>query len=102
VHLFATAIISAVTSLLVVILTSVLTTYRENKAQTKREVEKINFTYLNPLRLHLLENYFRLAEILTTVSRVGRSEPLLSVNSAADISEQSDEWFNGQGCYLIS
>ena len=63
---------------------------------------KINFTYLNPLRLHLLENYFRLAEILTTVSRVGRSEPLLSVNSAADISEQSDEWFNGQGCYLIS
>ena len=98
-----TAIISALTSLLVVFLTSVLTTYRENKAQRRRERERVNLTYLNPLRFYLVENHFRLSEILRRVSEEGgRCEALLFVDDPKEISQQNAEWFNGQGCYLIS
>jgi hypothetical protein len=102
-QILLTAIISAVTSLLVVILTPVLTTYRENKAQQRRDRERVNLTYLNPLRFYLVENHFRLTEILRRVSdEGGRCEALLFVNSPKDVSEKNAEWFNGQGCYLIS
>ena len=97
------AIISAVTSILVVLVTYSLNSYREIKSKEKIEHEKIISTYLNPLRLSLVENYFRLYEILTRVDESGGScEALLYVNNTKEVSDRSSEWFNSYGCYLIS
>lgn len=97
------AAISAITSVLVVVVTYVMTTRRETKLKEQRERERVNLEYLNPLRLHLVENYFRLREILNRVREGnGRCAWLLYVSHASDVSSQSAEWFNGKGAYLIS
>ncbi|NEQ47212.1 MAG: hypothetical protein F6K00_28195 [Leptolyngbya sp. SIOISBB] len=98
-----TAIISAVTSVLVVLVTYSLNSYREAKLKEKRDYERVVSTYLNPLRLSLVENYFRLSEILARVSESDRKhEALLYVDNAEEVSEKSSKWFNNHGCYLIS
>jgi hypothetical protein len=98
-----TAIISAVTSVLVVLVTYGLNSYRETKSKEKQEVDRIISTYLNPLRFYLVENYFRFSEILQRIAKGnGKYEPLLYVTDATEISGQSAEWFSGYGCYLIS
>lgn len=98
-----TAIISAFTSILVVLITYGLNSYREAKSKEKQDASRIISTYLNPLRFYLVENYFRLAEILTRIDKEdGQHEPLLYITDTEKISEQSAEWFNGYGCYLIS
>jgi len=98
-----TAIISAVTSVLVVLVTYGLNSYREAKSKEKQEANRIISTYLNPLRFYLVENYFRLAEMLQRIVKDGgKHEALLYVTDVREISEQSAEWFNSYGCYLIS
>lgn len=98
-----TAIISAVTSVVVVLVTYGLNSYREAKSKEKQETERIISTYLNPLRFYLVENYFRLAEILKRIAEgSGKHDALLYITDTKEISEQSAEWFNNHGCYLIS
>ena len=98
-----TAIISAVTSILVVLVTYGLNSYREAKSKEKQEADRIISAYLNPLRFYLVENYFRLSEILQRIAKDGgKHEALLYVTDVKEISEQSVEWFNSYGCYLIS
>lgn len=98
-----TAIISAATSVLVVLITYGLNAYRESKSKEKQETKQIVANYLNPLRFYLVENYFRLAEILQKLAQNnGRYEALLYVANAKDISEQTAEWFNEHGCYFTS
>ena len=98
-----TAIISAVTSVLVVFVTYSLNSHREAKLKEKRDYERVVSTYLNPLRLSLVENYFRLSEILASVSELdGKHEAFLYVDNAEEVSEQTSQWFNNHGCYLIS
>lgn len=98
-----TAIISAATSILVVLVTYGLNSYREAKSKEKQEVDRVISTYLNPLRFYLVENYFRLAEILESIAQEGgKHEALLYITDPKAISDQSPEWFNGYGCYLIS
>jgi hypothetical protein len=102
-EIFIPAIISAVTSLAVVIVTYVMTSRREARLKEQQERERVNLEYLNPLRLYLVENYFRLREILARVQQGnGRCAWLLYVEHARDVSSQSAEWFNGEGAYLIS
>ncbi|MEO0769343.1 MAG: hypothetical protein AAFY72_07900, partial [Cyanobacteria bacterium J06649_4] len=65
--------------------------------------EKIISSYLNPLRFYLVENYFRLTEILHRANKgAEKHEALFPISNAEDISNQSPEWFNSNGCYLIS
>jgi len=98
-----TAVISASTSILVVLITYGLNSYREARSKEKQETERIISNYLNPLRFYLVENYFRLAEILQRIIQEnGKHEALLYVKEAKDISEKSAEWFTGYGCYLTS
>jgi hypothetical protein len=98
-----TAIISALTSLLVVVVTYVLTGRRETRLKQAQERERVKLEYLNPLRLYLVENHFRLSEIRRRVDNEGgKCEALLYVLDPKEVSEQSAEWFNGHGCYLIS
>lgn len=80
------------------IVTYLLTLRREALAERK----KIYLEYLSPLRLYLTEDYFRLNEILRKVESEGKSDALTCVNDAKEISSKDGDWFNGQGCYLIS
>ena len=51
----------------------------------------------------MVENYFRLSEILAGVSESdGKHEAFLYVDNAEEVSEQTSKWFNNHGCYLIS
>jgi len=97
-----TAAISAATSVLVVLITYGLNAYRESRLRQAEDAQRVLSTYLNPLRLSLVENYFRLDEILRHVGQHYRHPALLTVDGAEAVSEQSPEWFNAHGCYLMS
>ena len=57
-QVFLTALISALTSVTVVIISYLLSARGEARKAEKAERETINTKYLNPLRLHLVENQF--------------------------------------------
>jgi hypothetical protein len=97
-----TALISASTSVVVVIISQVLSTRAETKRTERVERQVINSKYLNPLRLHLVENHFRLSEISRRIAKSGQCDDLLTVSSPADVSAKDADWFNGLGAYLIS
>jgi hypothetical protein len=98
----ATALISALTSVAVLLVSFFLSSRADRKKVTQAERHELNATYLNPLRLQLAENRFRLAEILTRNGESGRCEDLLPIEAPADISTQDPEWFTTWGAYLAS
>jgi hypothetical protein len=95
--------ISAITSLVV----SLLTLYvgglqRRREAERTRRAE-IHANYLNPLRFHTSEVHHRLGEILRAVEADDdRRRALEAVDTPADISTKPPEWLTGHGCYLTS
>jgi len=78
------------------------TQFLKSKAEREQEFKTLNLTYLKPLRLYLEENHFRLNEILNRVEAGGGKYDILVGVDANSISTQKAEWFNGEGCYLIS
>ena len=97
-----TAIIAAGTSLLVAIISQVLIGRREARTAREEERKMVQLEYLNPLRLYLIENHFRLSEIHRIVEEKGKCEFLLFIENASELSRKDGNWFNGNGCYLIS
>jgi hypothetical protein len=95
-------IISAITALITSSLVVYFTQFLKNKAEQEQEIKALNLKYLNPLRLFLEENHFRLNEILNRVETGGGKCDILVVAEIDAISKQKAEWFNGEGCYLIS
>lgn len=98
------AIIGGFLSLLVAMSTQYIITWRERSTAKREEKKKIQLQYLNPLRLFLVESHFRLAEIKGRVSESGnnRCDILLFEENANEIKNKDQQWFNGQGFYLIS
>jgi hypothetical protein len=94
----APAIIALVTSLVVAYFAQFL----KYRAEKRQETKEINLKYLNPLRLYLEENHFRIDEILKRVKAGGGRYELLTRVEAPAVSEQEAQWFNGEGCYLVS
>lgn len=96
---FVTAIIAAMTSIVVVIIKDLL-----DKSRAEKEKQQILLlTYLNPLRLSIEENYNRIHEISSRLR--DKETPIDSLFDniiAEDVSKQNLEWFNESGCYLIS
>jgi hypothetical protein len=90
----ASAVIGAVSALIVAILTGVLARIGDVRAERKR----IRDDYLNPLRLFAEEVHYRTEDMLTR-PQIGA---LLAGQELEEISDQPSEWFNGQGCYFIS
>jgi hypothetical protein len=101
-NIISTALISAVTSVLVVVISHMLSVRGEIKKAERVERQSVNSKYLNPLRLYLVENHFRLSEILSRATESGQCKDLLTVDSSADVSAKDAEWYNGWGTYLIS
>jgi len=98
----ATALVSALTSIIVVLVTFFLTSWNDRRKAARAERRELNARYLNPLRLHLAETRFRLTEIQARTGESGRCEDLLTIKDPADISARDPEWFTGWGTYLTS
>jgi len=98
------AIIAAITSLIVAIVSQYLVRWRERKNVKEGELKRVQLEYLNPLRLFLVENHFRLSEIRHFIEKSDnkKCDSLLSVDNPHEIIEKDDAWFNGEGCYLMS
>lgn len=94
------AIIATITSVAVVLLQEGLKTLTSKRQQAT----SINSAYLNPLRLYAEETFFRLYEIDERFTK-GQKENLLfleNIQNPQQLSNQSDDWFNGEGCYFTS
>ena len=98
----ATALISALTSVSVVFVSYFLSSRSDTKKAAQAERQALNARYLNPLRLQLAENRFRLTEILMRIEGSGQCDDLLTIDDPADMSDRSPEWFTGWGAYLAS
>lgn len=97
------ALIAAVTSVIVTVLSLLLTDRQQRHREVQSQAQDLNSRYLNPLRLHLVENHVRLADTLQRLeSASGRDEAILSVSEPAEISDKDVAWFNGPGCALLS
>ena len=98
----ATALISALTSVAVVLVSFFLSSRDDRKKAAQAEWQELNARYLNPLRLHLVETRFRLAEILLRTGESGQCEDLLTIDAPADLSDREPGWFANWGAYLVS
>jgi len=96
------AIVSAITALVTSALVVYFTHFLQSRAEKKQEIETLNRKYLNPLRLYLEENHFRINEILNRVESGGGKCDMLTGTEANAVSLQKADWFNGAGCYLIA
>ncbi|HEY9877290.1 MAG TPA: hypothetical protein V6D29_02485 [Leptolyngbyaceae cyanobacterium] len=76
--------------------------YSKQQDDDEANRQKVNLTYLNPLRLWLEETYVRLNGIYNRVANDGNCSALLFIETPGDVSDQEDSWFNEEGCYLIS
>lgn len=76
--------------------------YSKQQDEDEANRQKVNLTYLNPLRLWLEETYVRLNGIYSRVASDGTCDALLFVERPDDVSGQERIWFNEEGCYLIS
>lgn len=95
-------IITASTSVLVVILSQALIRQRERKQALENDRSCLCNEYINPIRFMLAENYYRVDKIAKQVKETGRSEELLVIERETDILDKDLEWFVEDGCYLIS
>ena len=99
---WTTALISALTSVAVVLVSFLLSSRAERKKAARAERQELNSRYLNPLRLHLAETRFRLSEILQRTKESGQCQDLLTIDAPADMSSRDPEWFTNRGAYLAS
>lgn len=92
-----TALISALTSVAVVFVSYFLSSRSDSRKAVQVERQALSVRYLNPLRLHLAENYFRLTKILMRTTERSKCEDLLTIDGPADISDRELEWFTSWG-----
>src|ERR1035437_3114232 len=96
-----TALISAFTSIIIVIISQTISARGEISKTRRIEQKEIISKFLNPPRLYLVENHLRLSEILYRIERGnGQCVALLAVESSADLSTKDAAWYNGVGAYL--
>lgn len=97
-----TAVISAITSLAVALTTQYFNEKTKQQVEKQKERDRINLTYLNPLRLHLEENYIRLIRIRQRLlEENGTCAMLMPIQQVNEI-PQDETWFNADGYYLTS
>ena len=101
--IFITALISATTSIAVVVISQIISARGEISKAQRIERQEINSKFLNPLRLYLVENHLRLSELLHRIEQgKGRCADLLTIEEPTDLSAKDAAWYNGAGAYLTS
>lgn len=93
------AIVSAVTSVIIALLSVQFASRQQKRGTEQAERKEINARYLNPLRFQVADNHFRLWQIL---NRKAVRERVLAVESPEEISGKDWAWFTGPGNYLLS
>lgn len=97
------AVITASTSIIVVILSQVLINYKEKKRAQEDEMNRLLKEYVNPIRFILAENYFRIKKIVDeTKNNKNRNDAILMVADKVENLNVNAEWFVRDGCYLMS
>jgi hypothetical protein len=87
----------------VTVLSLLLGDRHQRRREERRQRQDLNARYLNPLRLHLVENHYRLADTLQRIdAQGGQYEAMLTIGDPAEISDKDAAWFNGTGCALTS
>lgn len=98
-----TALVSAITSLVVALGTQYFALRASRSLEQAKERDRINFAYLNPLRLYLEEVYARLVRIDDRLTKgQGQCRDLLSIEEPEDIANIPEKWFAYEGYYLMS
>jgi putative N-acetylmannosamine-6-phosphate epimerase len=96
------AIISAGTSISVVILSQILIGYKEKNRLQESEMGRLLKEYLNPVRFILAENYYRINKIVNETKKNGNNYAILVVDEKVEQLNKTTEWFVGDGCYLMT
>lgn len=99
------AIISASTSIIVVVLSQALISLRDNRISRKAEIRNIQKEHINPLRFFLGECYLRIEQILDAFEEENSKKPIeniLIIQDPFELTSKDSSWFAGRGCYLIS
>ena len=95
---FLAAAVSAITALLVSFSSIFMTDRQRRRSEREAERTILNARYLNPLRLELAENHFRLAGTLRrAAAEGGRNAAMDSVTEPKEVSEKDAAWFSGAG-----
>lgn len=94
-------VVSAITAVAAAAVTYVLSARREQVMERRREADRVTRSYLQPLRLALVEVYNRLLQVQTRVAE-GNVESLQVVGCPEDLEGKDNHWFVWQGAYLIS
>ncbi|MET9695185.1 hypothetical protein ABZY81_43655 [Streptomyces sp. NPDC006514] len=102
VNTLMTALVSALTSGVVAIVTLLLSGRQQRRVDERAEREQLNVRYLNPLRWHAAEVHYRLSLIVAAVDEAGSYPPALVVDEPHEIEGKQPDWFMGHGCALIS
>lgn len=89
------ALVAGITSIVVLTAGHLLTI----QLADRQKKSQINSQYLNPLRLYVEEVYYRLYEI----NHMPKSHNwLLSIQHERELSDQEEDWYTSEGCYLVS
>ncbi|MBO2455025.1 hypothetical protein J4573_48615 [Actinomadura barringtoniae] len=96
------AVVAAITSVTVAVLSLLLGERQQRRKEERVRRQDLNAQYLNPLRLHLVENHFRLSGTFERTSEAGQAEAMLVIDDPAEVSGKDAAWFNGRGCALVS
>lgn len=97
------ALVGALASVIVAILSAQFTARHQQRGADDAERRLIRETYLNPLRFHTVENYFRLADTLPRIEAGGgRFAELAVLDRPEEIAGKPVRWFAGDGIRLTS
>ncbi|MCX4818047.1 hypothetical protein OG601_46595 [Streptomyces sp. NBC_01239] len=96
------ALSAAATSVVVTVCSIFLSERQQRRREVRGQRQELNAKYLNPLRLHLVENHFRLSRIRNHTSAHGPDAGLLVVEEPTEVSAKDAAWFTGPGCALMS
>lgn len=101
-----TAVVSALTSLVVALATQYWNTKLKQEETDRENRNKLNLSYLNPLRFALERAYFRISKILKLVESQNDEfrEKMSFINDPSEIADKNEAWFtfDSAGYYLIS
>ena len=97
------ATISAITSVLVTIISQMMIASKNRRFAKEKEVRSIQKQYINPLRFFLAENYFRIHKAVDKCRRPEDEKTVASIIAdPVELLDKDLSWFAGNGCYLIS
>jgi hypothetical protein len=98
-----TAIVAAITSVVVTSLSLTLTSRQGRQAEERAWRREIESGFLGPLRLQAATVHIRLADVIRRVEGGGeRQRALAVISEPAEASSKCAAWFAGEGCYLAS